>query len=1209
MSRNTGCARSTLTQSILWTGAITVFLVISSLVFAQESSTGNVSGTVTGPRGVSVSGAEITLTARITGQAAKTTTSPAGTYAVRDLVPGEYILHVEAKGFQPVDLLLRVQAAATATGDAKLQRLVVAGPVLINTETAEVRGAVNSGQMDQVPTDRGFLDLSRLEPGVQLLDGQTLAPSKSGLSAASIVGRNGRTTRMLVDGLDITDEVVGATTTNLPVGGIQEVRVSQSLLPLSSGLASASVVNLNTKSGANDIHGQLFGNFRDKAAGVAKFPGELNNSNNSYSREVFGGNVGGAWKKDKLFYFVSGEYFKQDLKAPVVFNAPFDVIKGGYDAPFHQTEVTGRLDYKLSLRSQLFYRLTYDNSSVVNAFGGSNFQPLKSRDNTPGNAGGFDFTRGSTVHSVRFAYDHSSNKITDAVLGANVFNPAAGVSLNIGGGSGFASGPNPQAPQKTVQANTEGRYDLTKVWGAHTLRAGVAVNKIDNLISADLFGLEPQVGLDTNPATSLRAALGPFAGGASNPLNYPVDSITLGNGLNCFSEKSAAGSSCGGFSDTRLQAYAGDSWKVRSNVTATMGVQYVRDTRRTDSDLPAIPCSAVAASYGTLAPCSGADLLLNHFGGLPGIGNRVRQPNLNFAPQFGLAWDPGKSGRSVVRTGIGMYYDNNVFRNVLLDRVNRLANGAFNAQANDPCASHGEVVFPGNVVQSGAGLCGQPIGNVITQIADFQTAFQTASAALSSSSPNPSYLGQSLSSQGLLAPNYQTPRSIQMNIGFQKQIRQSTVFSVDYVRNVGTHYLIGYDTNHVGDAAHLDTNAAIHAINDTLAANPLSSACVPAGSAGASSQTAVNCYLATVPGASIADFAGHGLDSGAQFLGGLPASVFGLSPNTGSPTTDNGAAFPGINPLVGRNTMFFPAGRSLYSGVQVSLRSQIASPIRGVRGGNLQVSYTHSSFRSNVAGGIGDQDLLPLAVDFNHPIAFFGSAAQDRKHQVSFASVLDVPYGARLGMIAHFASPLPQTLFLPASDGVGGEIFRTDVTGDGAFGGQSPSGASAYGDIVPGTNIGSFGRAVKASGLNNAIQAYNANFGNQLTPAGRALVTAGLLSRSQLLQLGADSPALPTAPADNPSLAWLRTFDVTLSRPLKVGDRFVLEPSVSAFNVLNLANFDGPGNRLLGALNGTAGTLNGTTKTERATNRIGLGSGVYSLGAPRQIQFGLRLTF
>ena len=332
MSSNTGCARSTFRQSILWAGAIAVLLVLSSLVFAQESSTGNVSGTVTGPRGASVSGADITVTTRITGQVTKTTTSPAGTYALRDLPPGEYILHVEAKGFQSADLLLRIQAASTATGDVKLQRAVVAGPVLVDTETPEVHGAVPAGLMDQVPGDRGFLDLSRLEPGVQLLDGQVLAPSKSGLTATSIIGRNGRTTRMQVDGMDVTDETVGATTTNLPVGGVQEVQVHQSLLPLSSGLASAGLVNVITKSGANDIHGQFFGNFRNKAVGVARLPGDVDNS---YSREVFGGDVGGSLKKDKLFYFISGEYLKQDFKAPVVFNAPFDVIKGSYDAPFH----------------------------------------------------------------------------------------------------------------------------------------------------------------------------------------------------------------------------------------------------------------------------------------------------------------------------------------------------------------------------------------------------------------------------------------------------------------------------------------------------------------------------------------------------------------------------------------------------------------------------------------------------------------------------------------------------------------------------------------------------------------------------------------------------------------------------------------------------------------------------------------------------------
>ncbi len=1199
MLSNSACARSVFRQC-LWTGAIAVLLIISSLAHAQDSSTGNVSGTVTGPRGASVSGADLTITNKITGQSARTTTSPAGTYAVRDLPPGEYVLHVEAKGFQPADLLIRIQASGTATGDVKLARVVAPSAKLVDTESPEVRGAVDSAQLEQIPSNRVFLDLTRIEPGVQTLDGQILAPSKSGLTATSVVGRNGRTTRMQVDGLDITDEAVGATTMNVPVGAIQEVVIEQSLLPPSSGLASAGIVNVVTKTGTDDLHGQVFGNFRDKAAGGAAMPG---GKDNSYSREFFGGDVGGAWNKDKLFYFLSGEYFKQDLDAPAVFNAPFDVLNGSYRAPFHETVASGRLDYKFSDRSRLFYRFSYDNGTDTNAFGGSNFQALKSHDNTYDNAVGFDFTRGPYLHSLRFAYDRYTNNIVDAVGGSSIFNPAPGLSLNFTGGSGFASGPNPEAPQQTKQDNKQARYDGSRTWGKHTFRFGVAVNQINNLISADLFGLAPQVGSDTTAASVLLAATGPFAGGAANPLNYPIDSITLGNGFNCFSEKSGFGSSCGGFGDTRLQAYLGDTWKFWPNLTVTVGVQYVRDSGRSDSDLAAVPCSAVSTFYGSQAPCTGSGDLLTHFGGNSQLGGRVRQPDLNFAPQFGLAWDPGKSGRTVIRAGIGMYYDNNVFRNLLGDRVARLANGQFNAQANDPCASHGVVIFPGNVAQSAAGLCGQPIGNVATQIADLQTAFQAANAALTSGSPNPSYLGQSLNSQqGLLAPGYQTPRSLQMNIGLQKQLWQGTLFSVDYVRNVGTHYLIGYDTNHVGDASHLNTNAALNAINNTLASNALSAGCAPAASAGGSSQTAVNCYLATVPGATIADFASHGLDSGGQYLAGAPASLFGLTPDTG-------AAFAGINPLVGRNTMFFPAGRSLYSGLQVSLRTHLTNPVRGVLGGSLQFSYTRSSFRSNIAGGLAEQDLLPLAADFNHPLAFFGSASQDRKNQFAAGSVLDLPRGLRLGLIANVASPLPQTMFLPASGGVPGEIFRTDATGDGSFGGQSQTGASPYGDVLPGTNIGAFGRAVKLKNLNTIIGTYNANFADQLTPAGAALVGAGLLSRSQLQQLGADFPTISNPPAGNANFGWLRTFDVTLSRPFRMGDRFVVEPSVSAFNILNFANFDGPGNRLSGALNGTVGSINGTTAGERVTDRVGPGSGVYSLGAPRQIQFGVRLTF
>jgi hypothetical protein len=451
-----------------------------------------------------------------------------------------------------------------------------------------------------------------------------------------------------------------------------------------------------------------------------------------------------------------------------------------------------------------------------------------------------------------------------------------------------------------------------------------------------------------------------------------------------------------------------------------------------------------------------------------------------------------------------------------------------------------------------------------------------------------------------------------MNIGLEHQVRQGSVFSLDYVRNVSTHYLLGQDTNHVGDANFLNTNAALNAITATV--TPVG--CPAATSAGASSQAAVTCYLAAVPSASIADFARHGLDSGGQYLAGFPAALFGLNPSNGG--LASGAAFAGVNPLVGRNTMFFPQGRSVYSGVQLALRSQISNPVRRVQSMNLQLSYNHSVFKSNVAGGIGDQDLTPLAADFNSPTKFFGQASQDRKHQVSIATILELPFSARLSFIGHFASPLPQTLFLPASGGVPGEVFRTDITGDGSFGGQSVTGNSSYGDIVPGTNVGSFGRNITASNLNNAIQNYNTNFGGRLTPAGQALVTANLVRGDQLQRLGAVTPLLQSAPLGNEGLSWLRTFDTALAWPLKIREGLTVEPRVSVFNVFNLANFDTANNLLVGILGGQPGQVNGTTaqgtilngvQTGRAANRTGMGSGIFTLGAPRQMEFGLKITF
>jgi carboxypeptidase family protein/TonB-dependent receptor-like protein len=1185
---------------------VTVFALLSYAAFVSAQtgvSTGSIQGTVTDPSSAVVAGAKVTITNKATGAVITTTTSSAGAYNSGSLTPGDYVVRIENKGFKTSTLPLTVEVASTATGNLKLEVgqesqivEVQASAVSVNTEQATVQGVVTTEQIEQLPISRNFLDLAQLEPGVQIQDGQTFDPTKNGFSSISIGGRAGRTARIEVDGVDISDENVGTTTQNVAMDSIQEFQIGQSSLDLSSELTSSGTVNVTTKSGTNKVHGDAFGFFRDKRAGVANFPGGLDNP---YQRDAFGGSIGGPIIKDRLFFFATAERTKQDLFAPVVFGAPFTALSGGYTSPFRENAMNGRLDYQFHGGARLFYKISYDENKAVSSFGGSNYQPFKNHDSTPAHAVGFDFNTGSFTHSFRFAYNHFYNYIADAVTGTSIFNPAPAINLAFGGSSGFASGINLLAPQTTVQTNKEIKYDGSKAWRSHVLRYGFGVNLIDGYSVADFFGSAPQVGADTGAASTayVVATCGNTATCLGNPLNYPVISITAGNPFGCFSEIRAFGHPCGGLGDHRFQAYFGDSWRALPNLTITAGLRYVRDTGRQDSDVASVPCSAT-----TLITCSGN--LLDQFGNIPGLGNRVRQPNLNFAPQLGIAWDPLNNGKTVIRAGAGLYYDNTVFNNILFDRVVKLPTGEFNTQAGDPCAGGGVFInADGSQVTTidgfniGSQICGTPgpsytnlpIGQVQAAVGDLQKQYQANAIALGPKGPNGAFLGNLLSGLGsLFAPNFQTPRSVQMNIGIQRQIHAGTILSVDYVRNVATHYLLGHDTNHVGDAKYLDVTAAQNAIIATTG---------QFGCAGGFSSAAIDCAITA--GAAIADFAGNGLDSAGKLLAGFGPEVFGLTPPF--------AAFPGINPAVGRNTMYFPAGRSVYNGLQMSLRSQIQNPVRGIKGLNLQVSYALSRFESNVPGGIGDQDFLPVSANFNNPSSSYGPASQDRTHQVSFGTIFDLAHAGRLSFIGHFDSPLSNSLFLTTSGGLPGEIFRTDFNGDGEYGGQSQTGNSAFGDVLPGTNLGAFGRSITASNLGAAINNYNSKYAGTLTPAGQALVTHTLFTQTQLQSLGAVMPTLASPPAGNIGLGWLRTLDVTYAYPIKIRERFEITPSVSAFNVFDFANFDGPTNKMSSILDGNPGAPNG--KPDRSATRIGVGSGIFTLGGPRQLEFGLKITF
>src|SRR5450631_4865646 len=383
------------------------FLLSSSLLVAQTTlSTGSVSGTVTDPSGAVVSGAKVSITNTGTGQTATLTSNASGAFSSGPPDPGKYKVQVSFKGFSTVSESVQVQVGNTATVNVKLalgqESTIIdvqGSTVQVNTEQATVQGVLTSDQIENLPVNgRNFLDLAQLEPGVQIQDGQNFDPTKAGYSSISFGGRFGRTARIEVDGVDVSDETVGTTTTDIPASAIQEFQISQSSLDMSTELTSSGSVNVTTKSGTNSYHGEAFGVFRDSA-----FSSQLPGAPGPFQRSQYGGAFGGAIIKDKLFFFADGERTIQHTTVPVPVSAPFSQYSGSFADPFHEANLLGRLDYALTKSARAFYRYSYFKNSLGATFG-FGYSLYNNVDITRNHVIGVDFNTGSISHSIRFSF-------------------------------------------------------------------------------------------------------------------------------------------------------------------------------------------------------------------------------------------------------------------------------------------------------------------------------------------------------------------------------------------------------------------------------------------------------------------------------------------------------------------------------------------------------------------------------------------------------------------------------------------------------------------------------------------------------------------------------------------------------------------------------------------------------------------------------------
>jgi len=752
-----------------------IVFFVGTFLFAQNPN-GALRGEIQDVSGARVSNAHVTVKSIGSSVSRDAVANERGEFRIEGLLPGRYQVVANAKGF--ADVSAEVEVAVSFVRDLTITLKPGSGSETVNvqgklssitTEPIDTANTVQGGavswqDLNTIPlAARSFANIAYLVPGTEPVEPSD--PSKARITAVAFGGSSGLNVNVSVDGGDNSDDYIGGVLQNFSPDFIEEFAVHTAQEDADIGRTVSGSVIITTKRGSNQWHGS--GAFYERGSGMnARYPidNPTPEPKQPFSRQNYIGTIGGPIKNNKMWVFAgleavhenasvsyspdnlsqfnalaqlaaTGLIHEQNLEGQTI-GVDSIAVPSNVKVPFRDYIGSVRFDLAQSSRSQWFFRGSLDNYTTNNdliqqatlpstgATSGSKFENF-----VVGNQ--FTF---SPTWLGSFTFDASFLHHTEARNGYQGFALAFPFSSTFHTISGFETfGDNQFATPITAfpvlrkQEKYQFRYDVSHASGKHAPKFGISFIN-EPVLSGSLSGTEESFhAFGLNPSDYINN-LDQFA------VDYtctPNGELQVSDGTSC--DVAPAGD--GRFSQgvKRLGLYAQDSYRVTSHLTVNYGLRW--DT-----------------TFG-LFKGSGRDQLQNPAYitlkalQIPIANGAPHDNRKQFGPRFGFAYSPGRSEKTVLRAGIGLYY-NDLAQNGWV--------GAFQA-LNAPLA----------------GACTDPVGGT---------------------GDNSGCLpGANLGGGGaLIAPNYSTPYALHATAGIQHALTEHLTLSADYTHEQGNHAYRGY---------------------------------------------------------------------------------------------------------------------------------------------------------------------------------------------------------------------------------------------------------------------------------------------------------------------------------------------------------------------------------------------------------------------------------